>query len=99
MKLTILLLLLPVNSLADTFLERSDHQLHILTSYSISTTLTQIMRSKGVSRWNSILYSSLATMAIGFAKEGLDSQFAWDDIASDAIGTSLNVGITFSFDL
>lgn len=97
MKLALILLLLPVNSLADTFLERSDHQLHMLTCYSISTTLTQIMRSKGVSRWNSILYSSLATMAIGFTKEGLDSQFGWDDIAADAIGTSLNVGITVVF--
>lgn len=79
---------------------RQDMQLHTATSYGIALTGTMILRTQSISPGNSLLYSSMATFALGFLKEAyMDKAFSKGDMIANGIGIGANllVSTTFSF--
>jgi hypothetical protein len=98
----LILVLIPTISLAadeDTFsFNSTDKQLHMLASYGLTYSLTDMYRRLGHSKWQSLLWGSLSTLAIGTAKEFTDSKFSGNDIAADALGISVAAGVIISLD-
>ncbi len=80
-------------------LRKVDQQAHLAVSYGLAMTSTLIFEKHQYSKWESILYGSLVTMSVGFAKEyAYDKKPSEGDLIADALGTALSAGAIYSFD-
>lgn len=80
-------------------LRKVDQQAHLAVSYGLAMTSTMLFEKHQHSRLESILYGSLVTMTVGFAKEyAYDKKPSDGDLIADALGTALSAGIVYSFD-
>ncbi len=99
--LALALLYAPVSSRADEFRVKSqDKQLHIAAAYGLALTSTLLLEKKAnLSRWQSVLYASIFTMAVGTAKEFLvDDVYSAGDQWGNLIGTAGSAGMVFVFE-
>ncbi|OQW48477.1 MAG: hypothetical protein A4S09_04670 [Proteobacteria bacterium SG_bin7] len=100
--IALLLAFIPLLSLAadeDKFsLSDTDKQLHMIASYGLTFTFTDIYRRMGQSKWKSLLWGSLSTLAIGTIKEITDPKFSGPDMAADAVGITIGAGVIISLD-
>ena len=76
----------------------NDKQLHMLASYGLTYTFTDIYRRGGSSKWKSLMWGSLSTLAIGTLKELTDAQFSKADMVADSIGIVVGAGVIISLD-
>ena len=80
-------------------LRKVDQQAHFAVSYGLAMTSTLLFEKHQYSKLESILYGSLVTMSVGFAKEyGYDKKPSDGDLIADALGTALSAGVIYSFD-
>lgn len=70
----------------------------MLASYGAMYTLTDFYRRTGHSKWKSLLWGSLSTLAIGTVKEATDPKFSSNDLAADAVGIAVGAGVIVTFD-
>lgn len=83
----------------DTFrFNDTDKQLHMLASYGLTYTFTDMYRRMGQSKWKSLLWGSLSTLAIGTLKELTDPKFSGPDMAADAVGITVGAGVIITLD-
>jgi|688.fasta_scaffold262468_3 hypothetical protein len=81
-------------------LKNSDHQLHMLSTYGLSLTFTELLQSRKVTKWKAVFLSSLATMALGYGKEKLvDSEYNDADMIANSVGVLTQAVVVFTFDL
>ncbi len=102
-KFIIIILLVPSLSLAatdeDTFsFNNTDKQLHMLASYGLTYTFTDMYRRLGYSKWKSLLWGGLSTLAIGTLKEVTDPKFSGPDMAANSVGIAVSAGVIISLD-
>jgi len=76
----------------------TDKQLHVLASYALAYTATDVFRRKNYSRWKSIMWGSLTSLAIGTIKEATDPFFSGPDMQADALGIFVSAGFYVAFD-
>ena len=99
---TVLLIFSPRELKADDHefdLKTTDHQLHMLSSYAFSLTLTSFLTSRKVPRWKAVFLSSLTTMALGYGKEKLiDSTYSPGDMIANGIGVGAQALVVFTFE-
>ncbi len=76
----------------------TDKQLHMMASYGLTYTFTDMYRRMGQSKWKSLLWGSLSTLAIGTIKELTDPKFSGPDMAADAVGITVGAGVIISLD-
>ena len=80
-------------------LRKLDQQAHFAVSYGLAMTSTLLFEKHQYSKLESILYGSLVTMSVGFAKEyAYDKRPSDGDLIADALGTALSAGVVYSFD-
>lgn len=102
--LLILALIVPQTGLAataddDTFsFSNSDKQLHMISSYGLAYTITDGFRRAKYSHWESLLYGSLATLAVGTLKELTDDDFSSNDMLANGIGVAVSAGVVITFE-
>lgn len=83
----------------DTFsFSSTDKQLHMLASYGLTLTFTDLYRRMQFSKWQSILYGAATTLAIGAIKEASDPKFSSNDMLANSVGITVGVGVVFTFD-
>lgn len=81
-------------------IRHQDQQLHILASYAIAFTFTEMLEATKLSRPLSVLIASALTMAIGTYKEWkLDDRFSRGDEIANAIGTGASAVMVLTFRL
>lgn len=98
--LTTLFMMLFMASTDHFSLKRKDHQLHLITSYGISMTMTSILRKRGLNRLQAAFVSSAATMALGIAKESfMDDRGERGDIIANTIGIGMHAVVVYTFSL
>ena len=79
---------------------RGDKQLHLVSGHATSFTATAVISHYGIPRWKAFLYSGLATLGLGLAKElFLDSHFSRHDMAFTLMGIGSSALFIYSFDL
>ncbi len=97
-----LMLLSPVlgHATEDEFdLRKVDQQAHFAVSYGLAMTSTLLFEKHQYPKTESILYGSLITMSVGFAKEyAIDKKPSEGDLIADVLGTALSAGVIFGFD-
>lgn len=79
----------------------TDKQLHIVTSYALAFTTTEILEANvKLSRVHAVLWASALTVALGTFKElVLDSRYSSGDQFANLIGTSASAAVVFAFEL
>lgn len=97
------LLLAPKQSFAnheEFSFRNADHQLHMVSTYGLSLSLTELIKSRKVSKWKAVLLSSLTTLALGYGKEKLvDPEYNDADMIANSVGVLTQAAVVFSFDI
>lgn len=76
----------------------TDHQLHMLSTYGLSTTFSALLISRKVPRWKAVLISSLSTIALAYGKEKWVDPFYTDsDMVANSIGVAASALVVISF--
>lgn len=86
---------------ADSFdAGETDKLAHMAAAYGLSLTGSTYLQTLGAPRWQAVLISSLATLAVGTAKELIldDSHSAGDQVAN-LIGVTTQAAVVFTFEL
>ena len=76
----------------------NDKYQHALASAGIAYAVTSHVQQYDIGRFKSVLVGFLATMALGYTKERLDSRFDKDDLRSDAVGALSRSMIALKWD-
>lgn len=86
---------------SDSFsFKQTDKQLHMTASYGLALTATRLLETRQMSRWESVLYASLFTLAVGTSKELiLDDAFSGADMLANTFGTATSAAMVFAFEL
>ena len=79
---------------------RTDHQLHMITSYAINYTLADYFKRND---WqNPHILAAILTMSLGLGEEAIDHSqgrgFSMSDVTANAIGTLAATYINYSID-
>lgn len=83
----------------DLSLTKIDKTAHMLGSYALTVTTSQILRKKGYSFKQQIIYSTFLTLAAGIIKETfVDSKWSRGDMYANSIGITGGIAFTWAIE-
>ena len=94
MKKLLLIVLLTISLSSKAFISQTDKQLHMASSFVLTTTFKNIYKHNGFTEKEATIYSIGSSLLVGLGKEIYDEisygGFSTQDLGADLIGTILS---------